>query len=367
MNKNTILIIAGGTGGHIMPALSVAALLEEQSWSIQWLGTRKGLEAVIVPKHGFMLHFIEISGLRGKGIMTKLLAPFRIIQATYQSLRIISALKPKVVLGMGGFVTGPGCLAAWLMRVPVVIHEQNAIAGLTNRCLGFIARSVCSGFPVVFPARWHPVVTGNPVRQDIAAVSEPDNRYSQHIGAIRILVIGGSLGAKIFNETIPAALSILRENERPLVWHQTGKSHLETTAATYHRFSLKARIEPFIENMQEAYEWADIVICRAGASTIAELSSVGIAALLIPYPYAVDDHQYVNGMFLVNAGAATLWREKEFSAEHLKSWLQTIGTSRDKLLVMARAGRSKAIPDAALALANQCIYHARESTQRKQK
>ncbi len=351
-----IVIIAGGTGGHVMPALSVAAQLQQQGWRLHWLGTQRGLEARVIPERGIAIDFIYITGLRGKRLFTKLLAPWRIVYATWQAWRVIKKVRPNVVLGMGGFVTGPGCVAAWLRRIPVIIHEQNAIAGMTNRYLARIAKAVCSGFPTVFPEKYHPIVIGNPVRADIASIAEPTQRYSQRRGPLRLLIIGGSLGAKAINQLVPQALADMPAAQRPQVWHQTGEQHYQDVTQDYQQRGLTARIEPFIDNMVAAYTWADVVLCRAGASTVAELAAVGVASILVPYPCAVDDHQYHNAAFLVNAQAAILWRQTDdFSATRLQAMLQQ---SRTDWLIMANAARQQRRIDATALLATQCCQLA---------
>lgn len=357
--KNTILIAAGGTGGHIMPALSVAHLLQARGWQIRWLGTQTRLEARLVPAQGFTIDYIHITGVRGKTKLAKLFAPWRILKATMQAYRIIKRLRPQVVLGMGGFVTGPACLAAKLRGVPIVIHEQNAIAGMTNRYLAKIANTVCSGFPGVFAPKYHPIVVGNPVREDIAAIVSPDVRYQgKSDGQLHLLVLGGSLGAAAINAVLPAALSQLPASKRPMVWHQTGENTLNETLAQYRDAGVAARVEPFIDDMAAAYTWADVVICRAGASTVAELAAVGLASLLVPYPHAVDDHQSHNGCFLADKGAATLIRQSEFSAQTLLQWLCSAQIATWQ--AMAMAARANRMDNAALALAEQCMNSAKE-------
>lgn len=354
-----ILIIAGGTGGHVMPALSVALLLKKQGWQLYWMGTQRGLEAQLIPGQGITIEYINVAGIRGKGRLTQLFAPFQILRATWQAFRIIRQIKPNVVLGMGGFVTGPGCLAAKLSRIPIVIHEQNAIAGLTNRYLARLARSVCSGFPDVFDPKYKPIVTGNPVRASITALASKVKSVQPRKSSLRLLIIGGSLGAKVLNERIPAALANLPEDVFINVWHQTGKHDAENVTKRYERLSISATVEPFIQNVASAYEWADLVICRAGASTIAELAACGMPSLLVPYPHAVDDHQYANGLYLAKVGGAEVWRESDFSAEKLTKWLTNLARDPDRLSTMGQAAHQLAISNATQALAEQCTLHAK--------
>ena len=354
-----ILIAAGGTGGHIMPALSVAHVLQARGWHIHWLGTQARLEASLVPAQGFSIDYIHIEGIRGKTKLTQLLAPWRIIKATLQAYCVLKRVRPQVVLGMGGFVTGPACVAAKLLGIPVVIHEQNAIAGMTNRYLAKIANTVCSGFPDAFAKKYAPIVVGNPVREAIAAIAPPDVRYQEkRASQLNLLVLGGSLGAAAINEVLPQALSQLPVSKRPVVWHQTGKNTIDKTLAQYDRLGVKARVVPFIDDMASAYAWAHVVICRSGASTIAELATVGLASVLVPYPYAVDDHQYHNGRFLADNGAAVLIRQSDFSVQTLLQWLSSDQCTNWQ--VMATAARAMRVDGAATAVAEQCIHSAKE-------
>lgn len=337
-----VLIAAGGTGGHIFPALAIARLLQENHIEVIWLGARHGLETSIVPQANITLHTISISSLRGKkGILHTLTAPFKLLIALKQSIQIIRKTNPDAVLGMGGFASGPGGLAAWLLRKKLIIHEQNAIPGITNKVLALVANSVFTGFP-------NPkyIYAGNPVRADIAALPPPQERLAQHSGKIRLLIIGGSQGSLSFNQIVPLAVAQLPPEERPEIWHQTGKKLLTSAEQAYQNAKIAARIEPFITDMAEAYQWADLVIARAGASTIAELAAVGIAAILVPYPYAVDDHQTANANFLVTANAARLLPHKDFNAKNLAENLVAL-TDRSTLLKMAENGRQLRKTDAA--------------------
>ncbi|MGD9108564.1 MAG: undecaprenyldiphospho-muramoylpentapeptide beta-N-acetylglucosaminyltransferase [Gammaproteobacteria bacterium] len=337
-----VLIAAGGTGGHIFPALTIARLLQKNHVEVAWLGAKRGLETSIIPQTNIPLHTISISSLRGKkGVFHLLTAPFRLLIALGQSIRIIRKTKPDAVLGMGGFASGPGGLAAWLLRKRLIIHEQNAIPGMTNKILAHVANNVFTGFP-------NPKFTysGNPVRADIAALPPPQERLTQHSGPIRLLIIGGSQGSLSFNQTVPLAIAQLPAEKRPEIWHQAGKRYLAIAEQNYENTKITARVDAFITDMAEAYQWADLVIARAGASTIAELAAVGIAAILIPYPYAVDDHQTANANFLVAANAARLLPHKDFNANNLAKTIAAL-TDRAILLNMAENGRQLRKLDAA--------------------
>jgi len=352
-----VLIMAGGTGGHVMPALAVARVLRSRGAQVSWLGTRRGLESRLVPEAGFEIAYISVAGLRGKGALSWLAAPFKLTLALAQALRLVLRLRPAAVLGMGGFVTGPGGLASWLLRRPLVVHEQNAIAGLTNRLLAPLARRVLSAFPDTFASQARAEVIGNPVRADIARLPAPAVRYGAHEGRLRLLVVGGSLGARALNELIPAALARLEPGERPEVRHQCGERLLEEARTAYAAAGLEARVEPFIADMAEAYAWADLVVCRAGALTVSELAAAGVASVLIPYPYAVDDHQSANARFLVDAGAAQVIQQRDLEPGRLAALLQELGgvEGHARLLDMAQAARSLARPEAAERVAERCL------------
>ncbi|HKK06098.1 MAG TPA: undecaprenyldiphospho-muramoylpentapeptide beta-N-acetylglucosaminyltransferase [Gammaproteobacteria bacterium] len=352
-----ILIMAGGTGGHVMPALAVARVLRARGAEVRWLGTRRGLESTLVAQAGFDIAYIAVSGLRGKGVLSWVMAPFKLSIALTQALLVVKRLRPSAVLGMGGFVTGPGGLASWLLRRPLVVHEQNAIAGLTNRLLAPLAKRVMAAFPATFGPRPEVEVTGNPVRAEITRLASPETRYTAREGRLRVLVIGGSLGARALNELVPTALARLEPEVRPEVWHQSGKALNEQTRTAYAAAGLSAHVEPFIEDMAEAYAWADLVICRAGALTVSELAAAGVAALLVPYPYAVDDHQTVNARFLAEAGAAWLIQQKDLTADRLANLLRESASAEGhaRLLDMARAGRALARPQAAERVAERCL------------
>jgi UDP-N-acetylglucosamine--N-acetylmuramyl-(pentapeptide) pyrophosphoryl-undecaprenol N-acetylglucosamine transferase len=349
------MIMAGGTGGHVFPALAVAERLQALGVPVVWLGTRQGLEARVVPAASLPIEWLTVTGLRGKGLLTRLLAPLRLLRALLQSSRALLRHRPRAVLGMGGFVSGPGGLAAWLLRRPLLIHEQNAVAGLTNRWLSHLARRVMEAFPGTFAPGVGAVCTGNPVRGPIASLAPPEQRLSGRDGPVRLLIIGGSLGARALNELLPEALSGLSAAERPQVWHQTGRDHLEAARARYADLGVEARLEPFIEDMAEAYAWADLALCRAGALTIAELTAAGLGAVLVPFPHAVDDHQTRNAEYLVGRGAAVLAQQRDLDARCLRELLAPLITDRNRLMSMARAARALARVDAAERVADACL------------
>lgn len=358
MSAPPVLIMAGGTGGHVFPALALARLLRAHSREVIWLGTRRGLEARVVPAEGLPIEWLSAGGLRGKGMATILKAPFMLVRSLWEALRIVRRHRPGVVVGLGGFVTGPGGLAAWLCRRPLLIHEQNAVAGFTNRCLAPLAREVLTAFPAAFAGSSKARLIGNPVRADIAALPLPADRFATRAGAVRVLVVGGSLGAMRLNQMMPQALAQLRASGQGpsfLVRHQTGEKHLEATRAAYAHAGAEGDITPFIGDMSEALGWADLVVCRAGALTIAELAAAGVGSLLVPYPHAVDDHQTHNAQFLVEAGAARCVADHALTPEILAAQLRELCTNRDALLGMAQAARRVARPDAAQQLYSACL------------
>jgi UDP-N-acetylglucosamine--N-acetylmuramyl-(pentapeptide) pyrophosphoryl-undecaprenol N-acetylglucosamine transferase len=356
------MILAGGTGGHVYPALAVARALQEQSREVVWLGTHRGLESRVVPAAGIPIEWVAVSGLRGKGIVALLLAPFRLVYALSQSLRVMWRHRPAAVLGMGGFVSGPGGLAAWLTRRPLVIHEQNAVAGLTNRLLARLARVVLQAFPGSFNSRRRAQTVGNPVRVDIAAIDEPGERLAGRTGPLRLLVLGGSLGALALNESVPAALALLPADSRPVVRHQSGERTLKAARDAYEKHGIEAELVPFIEDMAEAYAWADLVICRAGALTVAELSAAGLPAIFVPFPSAVDDHQTANARPLVEAGAAEIIQQRDMTNESLAELLRKLLSSRDALLERAKKARSLAMPDSLGRITGHCLAAAGAGT-----
>lgn len=352
MDVRPILIMAGGTGGHVFPALAVADELRARGVPVVWLGTRAGIESRLVPQAGYPIEWLSITGLRGKNTLTLLLAPLRIALACQQALAVLWRRKPCAVLGMGGFASGPGGIVAWLMRKPLLLQEQNAIAGMTNKILARFAGTVMQAFPGVFK---NALTTGNPVRREICELPQPQQRLAQHDGVLRLLVIGGSLGAVKLNEMIPQALSLLTGDERPQVIHQTGEKNLDATKACYREAGVDARVEAFIDDMAEVYDWADLVICRSGAMTVFELAAAGIASILVPYPHAVDDHQTANAAYLEQAGAAIIKQQNELDQQWLAQTIREFSTSREKLLQMAKAARQRAMPDAARTIADACM------------
>ena len=341
-----VLVMAGGTGGHVFPALAVAEALRARGVEVVWMGTRLGLEARIVPAAGIPVEWITIGGLRGKALGTRLVAPFKVGLAVLQALRIVLRVKPAVVLGMGGYAAGPGGVAAWLARRPLVIHEQNAVAGTTNRILARLAKRVLAAFPGAFPDSVPAEVVGNPVRAAIAALPPPDARFAGRSGAPRLLVLGGSQGALALNEVVPQALARLPEALRPEVRHQAGRNTLDIARAAYANVGVAAEVTEFIDDMAEAYGWADLAICRAGALTVSELAAAGLPAVLVPFPAAVDDHQTLNGGYLVAAGAAVLVPEKHLAQGRLARVLAGLLGDRGRLLDMARRARGVARPQA---------------------
>ncbi|MEN7342850.1 MAG: undecaprenyldiphospho-muramoylpentapeptide beta-N-acetylglucosaminyltransferase [Pseudomonadota bacterium] len=340
MSRAPIMIMAGGTGGHIYPALAIARALSACSQPVIWLGTPSGMESRVVPKAGFDIEPINISGLRGRGLVGWLMAPFRLSLAVWQSWSAMRRHRPRLAIGLGGFVSGPGGIAARLAGVPLVIHEQNAIAGLTNRWLSRWAQAVLQGFDRAFAAKTGAVTVGNPVRADILAIDSPALRYAERKGPLHLLVIGGSQGALALNKHMADALALFDDSERPLVRHQAGSATLAEAQDSYARTGVRAEVTPFIEDMAAAYAWADLVVCRAGALTIAELCSVGLPALLVPFPLAVDDHQTANAQALVDAGAALIQQQVDIDAPTLHAKLVALGTERDALLSRANKART---------------------------
>jgi UDP-N-acetylglucosamine--N-acetylmuramyl-(pentapeptide) pyrophosphoryl-undecaprenol N-acetylglucosamine transferase len=349
-----IMVMAGGTGGHVFPALAVAQYLRARGHDIVWMGAPESFEARVVPQHAIPMEFIRVQGLRGKGVLRWLGAPLLLWRSVRDALAALRRQRPAVVLGMGGFAAGPGGLAAWLTRRPLVIHEQNAAAGLTNRLLAHLARTVLEAFPNTFPGAR---TVGNPVRPGFAELPDPVQRIAAHAGPRRLLVVGGSQGARALNTLVPAALALLSSAERPRVRHQAGRT-LEVAQAAYTRAAVEAEITAFIDDMPAAYGWADLVVCRAGASTVAELAAAGCAALLVPFPAAVDDHQTRNGEYLVRAGAALLVQERDLDAAALAALLRELFADPARLTAMAQAARRAAWPQAVATIADCCLEAA---------
>ncbi|RAH37090.1 undecaprenyldiphospho-muramoylpentapeptide beta-N-acetylglucosaminyltransferase [Halomonas sp. SL1] len=352
------LIMAGGTGGHVIPALSLARALQARGVEIEWLGSPRGIENRLVPEAGLPLHRIAVSGLRGNGLAGWAMAPWRLIGAVRQAGRVIRTFDPQLVVGLGGFASGPGGLAAWLARRPLVIHEQNAVAGLTNRVLARLARGVYAAFPQAFPGRAE--VVGNPVRSDIAAIGEtPRDAETMRARPLRLLVVGGSLGALALNRGMPEALARLPEAERPEVRHQAGRDKDAATREAYAGQGVAAEVTAFIDDMAEAYDWADLVVCRAGALTVAELAAAAKPALFVPFPHAVDDHQTANAAALVAQGAAALMPQSEMTAATLADRLAAL-LDPDTLATMAAEARGCAHLDAVERLVAGCMETAFE-------
>ncbi|HJY75447.1 MAG TPA: undecaprenyldiphospho-muramoylpentapeptide beta-N-acetylglucosaminyltransferase [Burkholderiales bacterium] len=344
--------MAGGTGGHIFPGLAVAHEMREAGWEVVWLGARGGMEERLVPQRGYRTAWIRAKAARGKGLVQKLLLPANLLYSFWESARLIRSLKPDVVLGLGGYVAFPGGMMASLLNRPLALHEQNAVPGLANRVLSTVSDKVMVAFPQALgSAEW----TGNPVRDEIAALAPPEDRFRGRSGRLRLLVVGGSLGAQALNEAVPKALALL---PTPVsVVHQSGEKHLEVLRKNYAGAGIEGELVAFIDDMARRYAEADLVICRAGAVTIAELSAGGMASILVPFPHAVDDHQTANARFLADKGAAILVPQREMTAEKLAALIGSL--DRPKLLDMARKARALGKPDAAALVARRCMEIAR--------
>ena len=352
--SKTILIMAGGTGGHVFPGLAVADEMRSRGWNVVWMGARGGLEARLVPARGYPVEWIRAVALRGKGLAAKLLLPLNLLIGFWQSGIAIFRIRPDVVLSMGGYVAFPGGMMASLLARPLAVHEQNAIAGLTNRVLAGVADKLLAAFPDALKnAEW----TGNPVRAEIAAIAQPAARYAGRSGPLRLLVVGGSLGAQALNDAVPKALALIPEGIRPSVLHQAGEKNLAALKHNYQSSGVRGELLAFIDDMARRYAEADLVICRAGAMTIAELSAGGMASVLVPFPHAVDDHQSANARFLADQGAAILLSQKELTAEALANLVRSL--DRKALLAMAEQARSLGKPDAARIVADRCAELAR--------
>jgi UDP-N-acetylglucosamine--N-acetylmuramyl-(pentapeptide) pyrophosphoryl-undecaprenol N-acetylglucosamine transferase len=361
-----VLIMAGGTGGHVFPALAVAKVLRARGVAVVWLGVPGSMESRLVPAQGIPIEWVNVRGIRGKGALTWILAPLRIANAVAQAIGVLRRVKPRSVLGAGGYVSGPGGIAAWLMRIPLFIHEQNAIAGMTNRWLAKMATQVLEAFPGSFGAGVRATTIGNPVREDIAAIAAPAERFAEHEGTAgtagtagqdsraRLLVFGGSQGAQRLNAVLPQALALIEPAKRPQVLHQSGERGFEATQSAYREANVEAQVMAFIDDMAKTYAWADLAVCRAGAMTVAELQAAGLGAIFVPLPIATDDHQTKNAGVMVNVGAARIIQERDLSAERLSAIIAELIADRAKLLKMAEAARAARITDAAARLADLC-------------
>jgi UDP-N-acetylglucosamine--N-acetylmuramyl-(pentapeptide) pyrophosphoryl-undecaprenol N-acetylglucosamine transferase len=350
-----VMIMAGGTGGHVFPALAVAEELKQRQVDVVWMGTEKGIEARLVPDAGIPLSFITVSGLRGNGALGWFLAPFRVLKAVWQARTLLRESQPDVVLGLGGFASGPGGVASWLMKKPLLIHEQNAIPGLTNKLLARLANRVLTGFPNSFDDKFEAEWVGNPVRKQIEDLPMPHLRQSEKQGPLKLLVLGGSLGARSLNTVLPAAIQQLEDTKRPEVRHQCGSRHSADCRQAYAEAGVEAEVLEFIDDMAAAYAWADLVICRAGALTVAELAAAGVASILVPYPHAVDDHQTHNAAMLVEEGAAELLADSALEAGQLAQMIMRFDNDREGLLTMANAARHVAKIGTAGYIADLCM------------
>ena len=346
----TLMVMAGGTGGHVYPAMAVADYMQEHGWKIVWLCTEGGMENKLIEGKPYEKAMITMQGVRGKGLAGWLLLPVKLFKASRQSHVAIKQYQPNVVLGMGGFAAFPGGLKAWMMAKPLVIHEQNSIAGLTNKVLAIFATRVLVAFPSAFGDK--ATLVGNPVRQDITQLPTPEHRYKQRTGKLNLLVVGGSLGAAALNDVLPKALANLPKDTFNVV-HQAGEKHIAALQANYQAAGVQAETKAFINNMSEMYAWADVVICRAGALTIAELACVGVASVLVPFPHAVDDHQTHNAKYLSDAGAAKLIQQTEFNVQKATEILRNL--TRESCLDMALKAKQLAKPEATKTVAHICM------------
>ena len=354
MVTRSVLVMAGGTGGHIFPGLAVAECLRNQGWTVAWMGNPTGMEYRLVPAKGFAFEGVKFSGLRGKGMLTKVLMPFRLARAMMQSWKILRRLKPSVVLGMGGYITFPGGLVSYLMGRPLVLHEANSVAGSANRVLARFATRVLTGFPKTLKeAQW----VGNPIRESFESLSDCRARYGKRQGPLHLLIVGGSLGAAALNTVVPEALALLPADRRPNVLHQTGEQHLETVTKTYQQLGVNGELKPFIDDIAAAYSNADLVICRAGAMTVSEISAAGVAACFVPFPYAIDDHQTANARFLSDAKAAILIPQSQLDADSLANLV--LGLRREDLAEMAVKAQALAKFHATEEVASICEECAR--------
>ena len=350
-----VLIMAGGTGGHIFPALAVAKELRQRGVPVVWLGVPGSMEARLVPANGFPIEWVRVGGIRGKGLGTLVMAPLRVFNAVMQALRVLRRVRPRAVLGAGGYVSGPGGIAARLLGIPLLIHEQNAMPGMTNRWLARVATQVLQGFPGSFAVSARARTVGNPVRADIAALPDPAVRFAGREGRARLLVFGGSLGAQRLNAMVPKALALLAPERRPEVRHQAGERGIDAARVAYREAQVEAEVTPFIDDMAAAYGWADVALCRAGAMTVAELQAAGLGALLVPFPGATDDHQTKNAEALVSLGAGRILQERDMTADTLCACITDLTADRARMLAMASAARKARVIDAAEQVADLCL------------
>jgi UDP-N-acetylglucosamine--N-acetylmuramyl-(pentapeptide) pyrophosphoryl-undecaprenol N-acetylglucosamine transferase len=349
-----VLIMAGGTGGHIFPGLAVANVLRQKGVPVRWLGAKGGMEARTVPEAGIELDLVNITGLRGNGLVRWVRMPLMLARAVWQARRLLAANRPGCAVSFGGYAAAPGGIAAWTKGIPVLVHEQNRIPGMTNRLLSRFSRRILQGFPGTFPDDMSPIDSGNPVRREVAEITEPQIRLAGRSGPVRVLITGGSQGARVLNETVPAAFGLLLSATAIEIRHQAGAKQVEQAREAYAGAGVEAKIEPFIEDMAAAYTWADLVICRSGALTVAELAAAGVASVLVPYPHAVDDHQTRNAEYLSSGNAAIILPQASLDPQALAAELKPLLSDREKLLAMATAARQLAFKDAAEKVVAAC-------------
>jgi UDP-N-acetylglucosamine--N-acetylmuramyl-(pentapeptide) pyrophosphoryl-undecaprenol N-acetylglucosamine transferase len=347
--SKTALIMAGGTGGHIFPGLAVAEALRARGWQVQWLGAPDSMESRLVPPRGFTLNTIDFAGVRGKGMLTLALLPLRLLKAFWQSIQVIRRVKPHVLVGLGGYISFPAGMMAVLMGKPLILHEQNSVAGMANKVLASVADKVFTAFPDVFAkAEW----VGNPLREEFLLQVDPDVRFVGRVKPLNLLVIGGSLGAKALNEIVPQAIALLPLELRPKIVHQSGEKQIDALRANYAAAGVEATLTPFIDNTAKAFAHADLIVCRAGASTVTEIAAVGAAALFVPFPSAVDDHQTKNAQFLSNQDAAQLVQQKDLNPQWLADMIKNLELS--DLLSTARKAKKMQKLDATEAVVSAC-------------
>ncbi len=350
-----VLIMAGGTGGHIFPALAVAQVLRQRGVGVVWLGVPGSMESRLVPANGFPIEWVRVAGIRGKGAAAWVFAPLRVMKAVLEALAVLRRVRPRSVLGAGGYVSGPGGVAAWVLRLPLLIHEQNAAPGMTNRWLARLATRVLQAFPGSFPAARHAQTIGNPVRAEIAAIPPPEQRFAGREARSRLLVFGGSQGAQRLNVILPQALARLAPECRPQVRHQAGLSGVEAASVAYRQSGVEADVSAFIDDMAQAYAWADFAVCRSGAMTVAELQAAGLGAIFVPFALATDDHQTHNAASMVESGAAQIIQERDLTPERLGRAIGALAADRGAALGMAQAARAARVVDAAERLADLCL------------